>query len=39
MPDRSLLHIQHYMPVDIGAVIDHFVPVKNRKMNFIQSKI
>lgn len=35
MSSLSLLHIQRHMPVDIDAVMDNFVAVKDRKINFI----
>ena len=35
----SLLHVQHQMSIDAEAVIHQFIALKNRKMNFIWSKL
>ena len=39
LSNLSLLHVQRLISIDIEVVIDRFVASKNRKMNFIRSKI
>ena len=35
LSNLSLLHVQRHMSIDTEAVIDQFIAMKNRKMNFI----
>ena len=39
LSNLSLLHVQRHMSIDTVAVIDQFIALKNRKMNFIWSKL
>ena len=39
LSNLSLLHVQRLMSIDTVAVIDQFIALKNRKMNFIWSKL